>query len=335
MLMNMDKICIAVISGGPSSEYEVSIKSGQKVADGLDKEIYEPIPVRVDRSGIWEIEPKEIRDSALCSFIAMHGTYGEDGTVQSICEQHNMPYTGSDSLASALGMNKFLSLRLFRDAGLTVPATLLVAQKEWIRDSSSVLTKAEHNIGYPLVVKPNDQGSSVGVYIVKDKNELHNALSNTLGFYRNVLVQEFISGREFTCGVMDHGWHGSAFPLLPTEIIPRVSAFFDYKAKYNDGGSFEVTPPENLSGQNIKKIRDIALSAHNVLGASGFSRTDIIMDKHGKMFVLEINTIPGLTEESLIPKEASAIGMSFSRFLETIIKAGMTRYHIKKDSKKR
>ncbi len=319
------KIYVAVVSGGPSSEYEVSLKSGDMVAEGLDKERYEPIPVRVSRGGEWELAPESVKKNASCAFIAMHGAYGEDGTIQRIFESHDIPYTGSDALASALGMNKFLSLRLFRDAGLLVPATLLLTRSEWRKDHRSARERAERMIGYPLVVKPNNQGSSVGVFIARNGGELDDALAETLGFYREVLVQEFIEGREFTCGTLDHGFPESAFPLLPTEIIPRVSSFFDYRAKYEAEGSYEVTPPENLSGETMKTIRSAAVFAHRIIGASGFSRTDMIMDGKKNIYILEINTIPGLTRESLIPKAALAGGMTFSKLLDTIIRAGLNR----------
>lgn len=325
----MEKIYIAVLSGGPSSEHEVSLKSGEMVKDGLDKERYEPIPVRIFKNGTWELDARDIRKNAAGVFIAMHGTYGEDGTVQSILETHGIPYTGSDSYASALGMNKFLSLRLFRDGGLSVPATILLTQREWRKDFHAIEKRVIQEIGFPLVVKPNNQGSSVGVHIVRKKEELREALAHTLGFYREVLAQEFIEGREFTCGVLDHGWTESAFPLLPTEIVPRASEFFDYKAKYEEGGSMEITPPENLSSHDVKNIRGSALSAHILIGASGFSRTDMIMDKKGTVYVLEINTIPGLTKESLIPKEAAASGMSFAKLLDTIVDSGFTRWRKK------
>ncbi len=324
-----DKIYIAILSGGPSSEHEVSLKSGEMVKEGLDKERYEPIPVRIHKDGTWELEPKDVQKNAAGVFVAMHGTYGEDGTVQSILEAQGIPYTGSDSFASALGMNKFISLRLFRDGGLSVPASILLTQREWKKDAATLERRVAHHIGFPLVIKPNNQGSSVGVHIVKRKEDLREAFAHTLGFYREVLAQEFIEGREFTCGVLDHGWSGSAFPLLPTEIVPRVSDFFDYKAKYEEGGSLEITPPENLTAQEMKKVRNAALHAHFLIGASGFSRTDMIMDKKGTVYVLEINTIPGLTKESLIPKAAAASGMSFSDLLDTIVHAGFTRWRRK------
>ncbi|KKU15738.1 MAG: D-alanine-D-alanine ligase [Candidatus Jorgensenbacteria bacterium GW2011_GWA2_45_9] len=319
---------IAVLSGGPSSEYEVSLKSGEMVREGLDINRYEPVSVRIDKSGVWEISPEDIRKNMNCAFIAMHGTYGEDGTVQRILESHRIPYTGSDSLASAIGMNKFLSSRLFKDAGLSVPDTVLVAKNEWRSSLDAVVLKAEYNLGYPMVVKPNNQGSSVDVFIVKNRWELKDAVTHTLSFYKETLVQKFVSGREFTCGVLDHGWADSAFPLAPIEIIPQSSPFFDYKAKYETGGSLEITPPENVSSADMRRIRDAAVLAHRLINASGVSRTDMIMDSDGRLFVLEINTIPGLTRESLIPKGAGASGISFSRLLDMIVRAAIARHKL-------
>ena len=319
------KIHIAVLSGGPSSEHDVSLKSGQMVLDAL-KKTYETTNVFIDRAGKWNIHPADLKFFADYAFIALHGSYGEDGSVQRELEDHHIPYTGSDSLASALGMNKFLSLRLFRDAGLRIPHTLLFMRSAWCNDSKRIIQKTLHYLHFPLVVKPNREGSSVGVSIVKNKEELAEAFGNCFSFSRDVLTEEFIKGREFTCGVLDHGWGESAYALLPTEIIPRVSHFFDYRAKYEIGGSFEVTPPVGLSRTIMREIRDTAVRAHRLIGASGFSRTDFILDENGKLHTIEINTIPGLTGESLLPKAASAGNISFSELIEKIIHAALFRY---------
>lgn len=316
---------IAVLSGGPSSEHEVSLKSGQKVLAAL-REAYDTTHVFIDRSGAWNIPPEELKKVADCVFIALHGAYGEDGSVQRELETHNIAYTGSDSLASALGMNKFLSLRLFREAGIRVPETALFVRADWKRDPVRTAKEVMRRITFPLVVKPNREGSSVGVAVVRDVSSLDVALADCFSFSREVLAQEFIEGREFTCGVLDHGWGESAYALLPTEIIPRVSGFFDYRAKYEPQGSLEITPPEGLVKEKAREIRNAAKRAHQLIGASGFSRTDFMMDRRGRLFVLEINTIPGLTEESLLPKAAAVAGISFPELAERIIQAARFRH---------
>lgn len=323
------KIRIAVLLGGPSSEHEVSLKSGEMVMGGLDKNAYDPERIYISRSGEWEREPADIKKNNECVFIALHGTYGEDGTVQRILDERSIAYTGSGALASAIGMNKFLSLRLFQDHGLHAPRTLLIHKIEWKEQHNSEYQNIFHHLSFPIVVKPNNQGSSVGVHIVRNKEELINAFWDVFHISKEALAQQFIEGREITCGVLDHGFPESAFPLLPTEIeglaplIPRVGRFFDYQAKYDKGGSLEITPPRRVSEHIIQKIQKTALMTHEIIGAKGFSRTDMILDAKGTIFVLEINTIPGLTNESLVPKAALAMGITFPKLLDIIVGAAI------------
>jgi D-alanine-D-alanine ligase len=319
-------LCIAVLMGGPSSEHEVSLKSGEMVFTHVDRSKYEPVRVVIQKNGEWTIPPEEIKKFSDCAFIAMHGTYGEDGTVQGILELHKIPYTGSDSLSSALGMNKFLSLQVFREGGLRTAPSLLIHRLEWRTSPTDILKKIKQHIGLPVVVKPNNQGSSFGVSIVKNEKKLEEALRDAFDFSREVITEKFIEGREITCGVLDHGWSESAFPLLPTEIIPRGGTFFDYKAKYEKNGSYEITPPQNIAPQMIEKLRRAALTAHKLIGARGISRTDMILDKKGDIYVLEINTIPGLTEESLIPKAAMVHGIEFPKLLSIIIDSALHKH---------
>lgn len=325
------KIRIAVLLGGPSSEHEISLKSGDRVTGELDRNFYEPEKIFISRSSEWEKSLADIKKSNDCVFIALHGTYGEDGTVQRILDEYGLIYTGSGALASAIGMNKFLSLRSFQDNGLDVPRTLLIHKNEWEKHHKSEYEHIFYHLSFPIVVKPNNQGSSVGVSIVRNKDELEGALKNAFHFSKEAIAQQFIEGREITCGVLDRGFPESAFPLLPTEIIPKVSHFFDYRAKYDEGGSLEITPPRGLSEHIIQKIRKTALAAHKIIGARGFSRTDMILDAKGALFVLEINTIPGLTNESLVPKSALAMGITFPKLLDIIVGAAL---HPKLDDKK-
>lgn len=317
------RLHIAVLSGGPSSEHEVSLKSGARVADALRKRSYEVTDVPVDKKGEWSIAPERVRAFADCAFIALHGTYGEDGTVQGILEAHRIPYTGSDALSSALGMNKFLSLRLFRTGGLRVPDTLIVSANEWRKDGRRIVRDIVGRFPFPLVVKPNRDGSSVGVSIVRSARALPDALAAVFAFSREALAEEFVQGREITCGVLDRGIEGSAFPLLPTEIIPVKGEFFDYRAKYEVGGSLEVTPPEGIGPAALARLRKTALAAHALIRARGFSRTDMILSPSGEIYVLEINTVPGLTDESLLPKAALANGIEFPDLAEMIVSAAL------------
>jgi len=309
---------IAVLMGGPSSEHDVSLKSGEHVIASLDREKYEVRRAVVRKNGTWTVSPEELCAMHDVAFIAMHGTYGEDGTVQRILHDARVPYTGSYMLPSALAMNKFLSTRLFRDGGLTTPLSLFIAQNEWHRSPHEIFQRIREYIGFPAIIKPNDQGSSVGVSIVSHEGECAHAFSHVFGLSRAALAQPYIRGREMTCGVLDHGWIGSAYPLLPTEIVPRVSHFFDYRAKYAVDGSNEITPAR-VHAPLLRELQRTAVRAHTLLGARGFSRTDMILDEKKRIYVLEVNTIPGLTEQSLLPKAAHTSGVLFPALLDHLI----------------
>lgn len=319
----MKRLKVAVLMGGPSSEHEVSLRSGDKVFNGLNSELYEPFLLAISKTGEWGLSHSELKDRSDIAFIAMHGAYGEDGTVQSILEDRKIPYTGSSAAVSALAMNKFLSGKLFKRVGFSVPQTFLVPKLTWESgDKLKILKTAFSYISSPCVVKPNNQGSSVGVRIVRNADELKDALDHAFTFSREALIQQFISGREVTCGVLDHGWPRSAFPLPPTEIVPKASHFFDYKSKYETGASDEITPAK-LPASLARAVQDLAVGAHRAMNAKGFSRTDMIIDPRGVVYVLEINTIPGLTGESLLPKAALAAGIVFPKLLDTIISSAL------------
>ncbi len=311
--------------GGPSHEHEVSLKSGEQVLKHLNPEHYDSRKVLITKTGEWQIPPNKLKAYADVVFIALHGPYGEDGTVQDILETEGIPYTGSGPKESALAMNKFLTLRYLREAGLNVPISFLVTKFEWQERPSMVIQKIRHYFGYPMVVKPNNNGSSMGITIVTKEDNLTSAFNEAFNVSREVLIEEYIRGREVTCGVLDHGMPGSEFALLPTEIIPRISHFFDYKAKYEEGGSDEITPPPRMFESTIRNIQKAALAVHRLIGCRGFSRTDFILDKKGELHVLEINTIPGLTQASLLPKAAVASGISFSKLLDKLIDAAFLR----------
>lgn len=308
--------------GGPSSEHEVSLKSAAQVAAYLNRDKYEVGQVLIDKRGRWPVSPQELSRHADVAFIAMHGEFGEDGTVQRILEDAGLCYTGSDSRASALGMNKFLSLRLFRDGLLKVPDSWLIHLKEWTRSPRTILEKIKTRLGFPLVVKPNSAGSSVGVAIIKEARDLEKSFNESFGSASEILLQPYIRGREVTGGVLDYGTPSSAFALMPTEIIPQAGDFFDFASKYERGGALEITPPD-LPETFIRNIQRTALLAHRLVGARGFSRTDMIFAPDGQLFVLEINTIPGFTERSLVPQAARAGGLTFDSLLDGIILAAL------------
>ncbi len=311
---------IAVIVGGPSHEHDVSLETGANVLKHLPEEKYEGKRIFISLEGEWEVKPEDLPGAYDAAFIAMHGAYGEDGTIQRILEDIAMPYTGSNSSVSALGMNKFLSLRIFKAAGLDVPATLFFSRNHWLRDRNDVLQKIAHHLKKPWVLKPNAAGSSVGVKIIDDKANLTSSLDFIFREFKDIVIQEYIEGREVTCGVLDYGDPETAFPLLPTEIIPVERKFFDYKAKYDAGSHREITPAR-IPDPYLKEVRRIALFVHKLMGARHFSRTDMIISRDKKIYVLEINTIPGLTDQSLVPQEAEAYGIPFAKFLDIVLES--------------
>ncbi|MEK7590156.1 MAG: D-alanine--D-alanine ligase [Patescibacteria group bacterium] len=309
--MTGKKLKVVILAGGPSSEHEVSLKTAGNVVAKLDKKKYDVEQIIISKNGEWPILPDKLAADVV--FIAMHGAYGEDGTVQSILEKANIPYTGSDAVASKLGMDKRKSSEIFSSNGLLVPESFDVSRCK-----------------FPVVIKPADGGSSVGVAIVETADKLQEAIKEASKHSSEILAQEYIEGRELTCGVLDDGL-GNVTALPPTEIIPVARKFFDYQAKYIAGASREVTPPD-LSEKIIKTIQEIALKAHKIIGCSGMSRTDVIIKNSdpSKIYVLEINTIPGLTETSLLPQEALAAGISFSELLDRIIIAALNRFKRRK-----
>jgi len=317
----MKKLNIAVLIGGPSAEHEVSLASGKNVIENLNKKKYKIIPVKIDKVGKWKIANdlwlnekqalkrlKELKTDVV--FIALHGEYGEDGTVQQALERVGLKYTGSDAKASRIGINKIKSGQLFKKAGLLVPGFIEIKSRR-----KSILPFYDRKlVEFPIVIKPVNRGSSVGITILFKPNSKNvKAATKKAGrFSKRVMIQKYIEGREVTCGILGN----KALP--PTEIIPLKRGFFDYFSKYQPGASNEITPAR-LSKKLTKKIQKIALAVHKAIGARGFSRTDMILGNDGKIYVLEINTIPGLTKNSLIPKQGRAAGISFPKLLDRII----------------
>jgi D-alanine-D-alanine ligase len=318
-------ITLAVLGGGPSSEHEISLKSAANVCGALDTNKYDVLPVTIDKAGKWHLNdaiytPEEAFEAFRTHkvgivFIALHGEFGEDGQVQKLLEIAKIPYTGSNSAASNLAMDKVRSRAEFISHGIPVAKGTVITRDQW-HQHHSIASLPD----YPVVVKPSNGGSSFGVSMVKDESELDPAVEKAFGEYGQALIEEYIKGREITCGVLDDG---QPQVLPPTEIRPKTSGWFDFEAKYQPGASEEITPapfPEEIT----KQIQDYALTAHKALGCYGMSRTDMIV-RGTDVIVLETNTIPGLTETSLLPQEAAAIGMSFSQLLDRIIESGLKR----------
>lgn len=325
------RVRVAVLRGGPSSEHEVSLKSGQNVLAAIDQERFDAIDVMITKGEMWEFSDgqllptgqalEHLKQIADIAFIALHGAWGEDGTIQTLLERINLPYTGSGPEASARAMDKGRSNDVFTNADFRVPNYLVVTHDSWATFQDDLAHKIETNIEYPLVVKPANGGSSVGVSIVEAEASLHAAM--VLAFMSSdlVMLQRFISGREITCAILED-LSGNARALPPTEITPKVSSFFDYRAKYEIGGSEEITPAPLTDGET-KAVQQLSQRAHQVLGCRGISRSDFILDQEGRWWILETNTIPGLTSTSLLPQAAAAKGITFTALITQILDRAM------------
>lgn len=320
--MAEQKTKIAVLMGGPSAEHKVSLGTGRMVFKFLNRRRYEPRPILITKNGRWPVSFKTLKRNFDLVFNAMHGEYGEDGTVQELLDKLTIPYTGSGALASELGMDKIRSLPIFEEAKLKVPPYIILK-------NSNLPAKRFRALGLPLVIKPADRGSSVGVAIVRQEGDFPAALKQAFRYSHKVLAQKYISGREVTCGVLEK--NGRLIALPPTEIVPLKRKFFDYYSKYAPKATAEITPAR-LPGKLLKEIQAAALKAHRVIGAAGYSRTDMILENsksqitNHKLYILEINTLPGLTQGSLLPRAAKAAGINFPKLLDYIIEAALKRF---------
>ena len=316
------KLKIGVLMGGPSAEHEVSLDSGKNVLENLDKNKYDPVPILISKNGQWRINGKisnypDIFKKIDFAFLALHGEFGEDGRIQALLEIHRVPYNGSGLGASALAMDKKQSRDLFKIAGLNVPKTLHIRQSE---SYESLLKFFVSKVSkFPVVVKPCSRGSSVGVFVVESENGLSRAIKEAFKYDDDVLIEEYIKGTELTCGVLDNFQGQKHFALPVTQIMPVKHKFFNYKAKYTAGATKEITPAKIDEGV-YKKAQEVSVKAHQILGCRGYSRVDIIVKNGGTVYVLEVNTLPGLTKGSLLPQQTVVAGLTFSQLLDKIIK---------------
>ncbi|NOX97602.1 MAG: D-alanine--D-alanine ligase [Nitrospirae bacterium] len=289
---------IAVLMGGPSSERDVSLKSGKAVEETLREAGLKVIAIEVDE----EVE-KKLRDEKIeVAFLALHGRYGEDGTVQEMLERLGITYTGSGVEASRIAFDKIASKKAFLREGIDTPA-FYVLEKGNKREKMISQFPFHPVIRNPLVVKPAREGSTIGVSVARKEEEYLIALDRAFQYDERILVEEYIAGREITVGILN----GSPLPIV--EILPRKE-FFDFEAKYTEGlTDFKI--PASLSSDVYREAQDLALKVHRILACRGVSRVDMKVNNSGKLYVLEVNTIPGMTPCSLLPKAAQAAGISF------------------------
>jgi D-alanine-D-alanine ligase len=349
MEKSITKKQLAVIFGGQSGEHEVSLKSANQVMGALDKNKYEVIPIAITKSGYWLVGnegqkylednlekaaqeggvekedsfedigklPEKFPPIDLVLPI-MHGTFGEDGKLQGALEMLGLPYVFSGVLASALAMNKRKTKIIAKAAGLKIAKDEMIS-----KNNKYNVEKIIAKLNFPIVIKPTELGSSVGTNLATSKEELVSGIKEALKYGNEVLLEEFVKGRELTVSVI-----GDKFPKeLPViEIVPKISDWFDYRAKYETGGSKEVCPAE-IPDDVRKKVQRYAVKIFKTVGCLDLSRADFIWSTlDDKLYFLEINTIPGMTATSLTPQSAAAAGMEFSVFLDKLIESALKRY---------
>ena len=301
---------ILLIAGGWSPEREISLIGAAAVRDALVRRGHRV--TSYDLSDGFE-SLLDLAASHDAAFLNLHGAPGEDGLVQALLDRAGCPYQGSGPAGSFLALHKSAAKSLFRRAGLSTP--------DWIFLPERPAPGWEPRLPYPLFVKSDTGGSSLHLYRVRNGEELQCARDRLFASGRTVLIEPLIRGREATCGVLERGGRAEALP--PVLIVPKHE-FFDYHAKYTDAGECEICPaplPEAL----LEEVRKTALEAHRCLGLTGYSRTDFILGDDGAVHVLEVNTLPGMTPASLVPKEAAALGMDFGELLEVLLKEAVLR----------
>jgi D-alanine-D-alanine ligase len=304
MIKNLKNKRIGILMGGWSSEREISLRSGENVFQSLKKQGFKAVKIDINYNFAVQIKKAKID----IAFIALHGKPGEDGTIQGFLELINIPYTGSDVAASAIGMDKIMSKRLFQCAKIPTPKYIFLPKNCPI----NFIIKKEQ-IKFPVIVKPRSEGSSVGCVVVDKPSALLKTCQKAQKKFGDIFIEEFIDGMIATVGILGQ----QVLPAL--QLVPKKQRFYDFKAKYTKGET-EFIIPARLAKPLSKKIQTLALAAHNIVGAKGFSRVDLVI-KHNKPYFLEINTLPGMTELSDLPAQARHIGISYDQLVQEILQS--------------
>ncbi|MFN3505000.1 MAG: D-alanine--D-alanine ligase [Caldimicrobium sp.] len=300
---------VALLAGGTSSEREVSLKGARAVKKALE-ELGHLVEFFDSATDLLKLSQRS-KDFD-CAFLVVHGPLGEDGTLQGFLDMLGLPYQGSKVLGSALAMHKGIAKILYKEAGLPVPKGFLIRKETPLME----LDEKIKTLGFPLIVKPATQGSSVGLSLVRDKESLKSALDKGFELDRELLIEEYLEGREITVSILDEK------PLPVVEIIPKKK-LFDYETKYTPGMAEEICPAP-LSKALTEKAQEYALRAHKALYLRHYSRTDMIV-KDSNIYVLETNTIPGMTETSLLPLAAKVAGLSFKDLIQKLLELALTK----------
>lgn len=311
---------VLLLSGGISAERKVSLRSGDLVEATLKTSGY-----KVTRLDPAQDIQKIVRKVGTfdIAFLALHGAQGEDGTMQGLLESIGLPYTGSGVLASALAMDKTRAKVLYAHDGILCPKGMELDLEHWEKNTKKYSTQITQQLGKHIVVKPVSAGSSIGVALISRATELQKAIEAALRAdpAHKCLVEQYISGRELTVGVLGND-QVQALPVV--EICPKTT-FFDLKAKYNAKFCDEICPAQ-IPKEIMLQAQDLGIRAHKTLGCRGYSRTDMIWDdSNNNVYVLETNTLPGMTQQSLLPKAAAAAGYTFAALLDEMIRLGLSR----------
>jgi len=344
------KTKVALLFGGRSAEHEISLISASSIYKNLDRQKYGISCIYINKKGFWKIveapslSPHDLEGDPFSSFLpwgnefasepieadiyfpVLHGPYGEDGTIQGLFEMADVPYVGAAVLASAVGMDKAISKRLFRENNLPVVKHLSISEIRWKERPTEILDQVNQEFSPPFFVKPANLGSSVGITKVMDLEEIRGALLTAFQYDGKILIEEGIEGREIECSVL-----GDAHPeaSLPGEIIPYRD-FYDYKDKYIEGKT-KFNIPADLPSSVTRRIQDIAVAAFRAIDCSGMARVDFFLKQETeKIFLNEINTIPGFTEISMYPKLWEVSGLPYRELLDRLIAIGLERHQNKK-----
>lgn len=333
--MSFNKPKVALLVGGTSPEREVSKMSGKGVLGALQSLQY-PTVIIDPAYGLKQPKDEEkffleknyseisnrncidainsnLLDEVDIVFSALHGKWAEDGTIQSLLELRGLKYTGSKVLASALAMDKEMSKVIFRQADVQTADWFSVSSQNF--EPKKIINHIKNDIGFPCIIKPNDQGSTVGLKLVKAESEIEEAVKVALQFSNKALIEKYIPGRELTVAILIN----EALPVL--EIVPK-SGLYDYHSKYTSGMS-EYIVPAKIPDEISKRAQELALNAFHSLGCEGYARVDFRLNNEGKLFCLEVNTLPGMTPLSLVPKAAKAVGISFKELIKRIIEQAL------------
>jgi len=310
---------IGILYGGESEEREVSLKSGQAIYKALKDEGLDVVKMDVDRKMLKEIEREKIDVAVL----ALHGGWGEDGTIQAVCKLMEIPFTGPDLLGSALALNKVMAKKIFKSEGIPTPPWKVIFQEETTKRGylDRLAKKLEEEFGLPMVLKPALQGSSVGLKVVKEKMNLKSSIKESMKYGKCLLVEKYLRGTEVTVGILGLG--SDLEPLPVVEIVPKRGVY-DFKSKYTQGQT-EYIVPARLPKKLYEKTQLLALKAFKALNLDIVARIDMLIEEDRNLYVLEANTNPGMTATSLLPKAALAAGYEFPKLLRRMIELAIKR----------